>query len=228
MPALRPSAVDDARPGAVDPDRDSDDALMRAWVDGEGAAFERLYQRHSGPLYRFVRRLLGAAASTRADEVFQDTWSRVIQARARWSPQGASFRTWLFTIAQRIVIDVQRRSGRERSIDDDDAAGWAPDGEPWQRWPAPPASAVDAAAGPAEQLFWRTAGARLLQCLEALPTAQRAVFLLHHEDGLSLADAAQSLQLGFETAKSRLRYAMDKLRACMGAYLPAAAGEEQA
>ncbi|MEP7282879.1 MAG: sigma-70 family RNA polymerase sigma factor [Rubrivivax sp.] len=205
----------------------SDDALMRAWIGGEGEAFECLYRRHSGPLYRFVRRLLGAAASTRADEVFQDTWSRVIQARTRWSPQGASFRTWLFTIAQRLVIDVQRRSGRERSLDDDDAAaGWAPDGEPWQAWPAPPSSTVDATPGPAEQLFWRTAGARLLQCLDALPTAQRAVFLLHHEDGLSLADAAQALQLGFETAKSRLRYAMDKLRTCMGAYLPAAAGEE--
>ena len=47
------------------------------------------------------------------------------------------------------------------------------------------------------------------------------MFLLHHEDGLSLDDAARGLGLGFETAKSRLRYAMSKLRTCMGAYLPA-------
>ena len=49
--------------------------------------------------------------------------------------------------------------------------------------------------------------------------AQRSAFLLHHDDGLALADVAQVLEVGFETAKTRLRYAMSKLRACMGAYL---------
>ena len=72
----------------------------------------------------------------------------------------------------------------------------------------------------ADTQFWRDAGRRLLDCLEALPVPQRAVFLLHHEDGLSVDELAQALELGFETAKSRLRYAMSKLRACMGAYLP--------
>ena len=56
--------------------------------------------------------------------------------------------------------------------------------------------------------------------LEAkLPLAQRSAFLLHHDDGLALADVAHALEVGFETAKTRLRYAMAKLRACMGAYL---------
>ena len=51
--------------------------------------------------------------------------------------------------------------------------------------------------------------------------AQRSVFLLHHEDdGLSLDELARALG-GLETAKSRLRYAMGKLRGCMGAHLPA-------
>ncbi len=49
------------------------------------------------------------------------------------------------------------------------------------------------------------------------------MFLLHHEDGLSLDELAAALELGFETAKSRLRYAMTKLRTCMGAYLPRSA-----
>jgi RNA polymerase sigma-70 factor (ECF subfamily) len=59
----------------------------------------------------------------------------------------------------------------------------------------------------------------LLQCLEALPAAQRAVFLLHHEDGATLEELAQALELGFETVKSRLRYALQKLRDCMQGYL---------
>ncbi|MBP8287466.1 MAG: hypothetical protein KAX57_11600, partial [Rhodoferax sp.] len=48
---------------------------------------------------------------------------------------------------------------------------------------------------------------------------QRAAFLLHHEDDCSLQEMAAALQIALEAAKSRLRYAMTKLRGCMGAYL---------
>jgi len=201
-------------------DQNSDDELMRAYAMGDARAFELLYRRHAGALYRLVSRLVGSSAGGHADEVFQDTWSRVIGARERWAPQGASFRTWLFTIAQRRAIDVLRRSGREAHLDDDDEP-WSPGGSAWQDWPAP-------AADPADLAFWHAAGERLLRCLDELPVAQKAVFLMHHEDGLAIDEAARSLRIGFETAKSRLRYAMTKLRACMGAYLPAGSTTEAA
>jgi RNA polymerase sigma factor (sigma-70 family) len=199
---------------AAAPD-DDDDALMRAFAQGDARAFERLYTRHQAGLYRFVRRLLGRAEAAQVDEVFQDTWLRVIQARERWAPQGASFRTWLFTLAHHRAVDCLRKSGREVSVERDGDGPWAPDGDPWAQWPA--ADAGDAA----DRRFWRVAGQRLLDCLEGLPAAQKAAFLLHHEDELSLNELAAALGVGFETAKSRLRYAMGKLRACMGAYLPA-------
>jgi DNA-directed RNA polymerase specialized sigma24 family protein len=97
---------------------DDDDQLMRAWVQGDARAFDRLYERHHAALYRFVRRVLGSALAQQVDEVFQDTWSRVIQARERWSPQGAAFRTWLFTLAHHRAVDCLRKSGREVSVDD--------------------------------------------------------------------------------------------------------------
>ena len=86
-----------------------DDALMRAFARGQARAFEDLYQRHQAALYRFVRRVLGVAHQAQADEVFQDTWLRVIGARERWAPQGASFRTWLFTLAHHRAIDCLRQ-----------------------------------------------------------------------------------------------------------------------
>ena len=58
-----------------------------------------------------------------------------------------------------------------------------------------------------------------MHCLEQLPLPQRSAFLLHHDDGLALDEVAKALEVGFETAKTRLRYAMSKLRACMGAHL---------
>lgn len=200
---------------------DDDDTLMRAYAAGQVQAFERLYRRHQAALYRFVRRLLGSACPGQADEVFQDTWARVIQARERWAPQGATFRTWLFTLAHHRAIDCLRKSGRELSLDvgDDEPPPFEPAGTAWSGWPAAEGAARGDEA--VDRAFWRAAGQRLLDCLDALPVAQRAVFLMHHEDGLSVDDLADALDLGFETAKSRLRYAMTKLRTCMGAYLPA-------
>ncbi|MGY4826941.1 sigma-70 family RNA polymerase sigma factor [Sphaerotilaceae bacterium SBD11-9] len=193
----------------------TDDELMAAYARGDAAAFERLYARHQAGLYRFIRRLLGSTLAAQTDEVFQDTWLKVVNARQQWHPQGASFRTWLFTLANHRVIDIWRRSGREVSLstDDNDTTPWEPEsGVAWQHWPAPAPQSEDLA-------FWRRAGERLLGCLDELPLAQRSAFLLHHDDELPLADVARTLEVGFETAKTRLRYAMSKLRTCMGAYL---------
>ena len=200
----------------------TDDALMAAYANGDAAAFEQLYGRHQAGLYRFVRRLLGTAMSAQVDEVFQDTWLRVVRSRERWQPQGATFRTWLFTLAHHRVIDLLRRSGREISVDafeDEGGEPWQPDassaGAAWQPWPAP----AGAAPQGEELAFWRRAGEKLLDCLDQLPVPQRSAFLLHHDDGLALDEVARALEVGFETAKTRLRYAMSKLRTCMGAYL---------
>lgn len=200
---------------------DDDDALMAAYAAGDASAFERLYQRHEAALYRYVRRMLGPGLAAQVDEVFQDSWLRVVQARERWAPQGASFRTWLFTMAHHRAIDLHRRGGREVSGDAlAEAAGegepWQPEGTPWALWPEPGSSGtVDGA----EHSFWRAAGRRLLLCLDELPPPQRSAFLLHHDEGLALDDMAAAMAIGFETAKTRLRYAMSKLRTCMGAYL---------
>jgi RNA polymerase sigma-70 factor (ECF subfamily) len=190
-----------------------DEQLMLAYARGDAAAFDQLYARHEAGLYRFVRRLLGAALSAQADEVFQDAWLRIVAARANFQPQGAAWRTWAFTIAHNAAMDRLRVAGREVAVHpEDDGDGDAP-----LDWLAVQAGRVSPSSE--DQAFWRAAGAQLLHCLDALPDAQRAAFLLHHEDGASVEDLAQRLALPFETAKSRLRYALKKLRGCMGAYL---------
>jgi RNA polymerase sigma factor (sigma-70 family) len=188
-----------------------DEDLMLAYAGGDAAAFDALYARHEAALYRFVRRLLGNSLAAQADEVFQETWLRIVVARASFRPQGAAWRTWAFTIAHNLAMDRLRVSGREVLVDSE-AESDAPLGWLMAR--------IDHVAPSTEDLaFWRAAGAQLLHCLEELPAPQRAAFLLHHEDGASVEDLAQRLSLPFETARSRLRYALQKLRGCMGAYL---------
>ena len=201
-----------------------DDQLMLAYAGGDTTAFDVLYARHEGGLYRFVRRLLGVRLNAEVDEVFQETWVRIITARGSFSPQGAAWRTWAFTIAHNLAMDRLRASGREMAVhahDDDDEGAEAAQffqrslvGDHGQR--------IDTAQPAADDIaFWRSAGRRLLQCLNELPADQRAAFLLHHEDGFTVEVLATTLDVGFETVRSRLRYGMKKLRVCMERYLSA-------
>jgi RNA polymerase sigma factor (sigma-70 family) len=189
----------------------ADEDLMRKFCAGEAHAFQLLYARHEKPLYRYLRRLLGSAEALQAEDVFQDTWMKLIDARDSWQVrEDASFKTWLYTLAHHRAVDVLRKSGREILADE----GWADDDSeaPWQLWPA------SSAEQPEQQAFWRRAGQQLLHCLDGLPALQRAAFLLHHDDGLSLEEITQVINAEFETVKSRLRYALKKMRACMGAH----------
>lgn len=194
---------------------------MRQFCAGDRRAFQTLYTRHEKPLFRYVRRILGAGLVTQVDEVFQDTWMKLVDARDSWQPrENASFKTWLYTLAHHRAVDILRKSGREVSTDE----GWTDDDSEnaWQQWPAATAEQ------PEQKAFWNKAGQQLLHCLEDLPALQRAAFLLHHEDGLSLEEMTQVLNAEFETVKSRLRYALSKLRTCMGAYLQPLAESEHA
>jgi RNA polymerase sigma factor (sigma-70 family) len=189
----------------------SDEDLMRQFCAGETHVFQLLYARHEKPLYRYLRRLLGHAEASQAEDVFQDTWIKLVDARDNWQARdNATFKTWLYTLAHHRAIDILRKSGRELSVEGNATAD---DGDPWQLWPATQAEQ------PEQQAFWRKAGQQLLDCLEGLPALQRAAFLLHHEDGLTLDEISQVIDAEFETVKSRLRYALSKLRTCMGAHL---------
>lgn len=176
----------------------SDEQLMLAYQGGDAGAFETLYRRHRGALFRFMLRSIKERGT--AEELFQEVWMRVVEARARYAPQ-ARFTTWLYTIAHHRMVDHWRRRGLSLvSLDEDDVSI------------EPAASPV---YEPQRQAEARQDLRRLLAALEALPAAQREAFLLHEEAGLSVAEIAAATGTSDETAKSRLRYALAKLRAAL-------------
>jgi len=180
----------------------TDEQLMLAYAGGDARAFEALYAKHKGPLYRFVMRSVKSRGE--AEELFQDVWMRAIEARARYAPQ-AKFTTWLYTIAHNRLVDHWRARGLAVvSLDADEDDAGAP--EP----PAPPSSQ------PHLQLEARRTFERLSAAIAALPLAQREAFLLHQEGGLGAAEIARATGSNEEAAKSRLRYAMNKLREAIG------------
>jgi len=171
-----------------------DQALMLAWMGGDARAFDALYQRHRGPLFRF---LVGQLRDRPlAEEIYQDVWQRVIAARANWRPE-AAFSTWLYRIAHNRLND-HWRAQRHRPPAPIDAelrmAALADPDDP------------ESLAGREETRQ------RLQQALDELPEDQREAVLLRLQQELSLEEIGAITGVGRETVKSRLRYALDKLR----------------
>lgn len=177
----------------------SDEDLMNRYREGDATAFEALYRRHKGPLYRYMLRQCNAAAV--AEELFQDVWMKLIHARRRYEAR-AKFTTYLYHLAHHRLIDHYRRQSTGIPISYDDN----PDE------PLIEQVADNPVFEPDNELARRRQVQQLLQQLGELPEAQREVFLLREESGLSLAQIAEVTGVTAETAKSRLRYAVAKLR----------------
>lgn len=184
-------------------DSRTDETLMLAYRDGDAAAFEVLYARHRGRLFRYL--LHQSSRREQAEEMFQEIWMSVIRARSGYEVS-AKFTTWLYRIAHNRLIDGFRAHGRlaEFEVDPGDAEGDPPDF---------PASANEQ---PERLLERAQLAGRLLTALDTLPAAQREAFLLAAEGGLTVEEIGNATGTGFETAKSRLRYAYAKLRTELG------------
>ncbi|MEZ5500965.1 MAG: RNA polymerase sigma factor [Steroidobacteraceae bacterium] len=173
----------------------SDEELMQRYSAGEPGAFDTLYARHRTALYRYLLRQSRDAAVT--DDLFQETWSRVISSRERYQPT-ARFRTYLFHLAHNCFIDHYRRRKARPEV------GAEPGLE--ER------IAADEGSDPAQRVEAAVMRRRYLRALESLPAEQRDTFLLYEEAGLSLDDIGGVMGVAAETAKSRLRYAVAKLK----------------
>lgn len=173
-----------------------DERLMCRYRDGDAGAFESLYERHRGGLFRFVLRQIGDRAQS--EELFQDIWMKVIDARGNYTPD-ARFTTWLYRLARNHLIDNFRR----RAVR-----------------PVTEASTVEPAdreaLQPERQAETDGRLSRLVAAVEALPDEQRTVFLMRQEGGLSVPEIAAATGVSLETTKSRLRYALRRLRDAVG------------
>ncbi|AKS40452.1 RNA polymerase sigma factor [Wenzhouxiangella marina] len=175
----------------------TDDELMLAYAAGDAAAFDQLYERYRQPLYRYLLHAVGERAL--ADDLYQDVWSRIIHARDGFE-RGNGFKRWAFRIAHNRLVDHWRKLDRQAT---DAAEGMDH-------------LASDERGQPDSQAEKDEDARRLRDALMQLPRDQRQAFLLQQEAGLSLADIAEQDGVGRETIKSRLRYAVAKLRTALG------------
>ena len=172
-----------------------DSALMLRYADGDVAAFDMLYRRHKDALFRYLLRLCRHRDS--AEDIFQEVWGKIINSRDRYKPT-AKFATFLYRVAHNCFIDHIRRNKRHANSVDIE-----PDAHP------------DPGEQPDMLVEKSLARKRLDTALQLLPDEQRDVFLLREEADFSLEQIASITGTSRETAKSRLRYAVKKLRAAI-------------
>jgi len=172
----------------------TDEVLMQKYQRGDEGAFRALYERHRAPLIRFVRRLSPCAEDFEA--IAQETWMAVVQGRERYKPS-SRFRTYLFSIAHRRTLDRWRRKGREAEVEASDETSDPADLASYE---------------PEAQVYNLALRSALITAVSELPFLQREVFLLRADGDLSIEEIAKVVGTNPETAKSRLRYALNRLR----------------
>jgi len=168
------------------------DALLKDLLEAREGAFERLYNQFAPKLLRTAYCITRRRED--AEDAVQDVFVAVVRAGAALA-EVKNLNAYLFTAVHRAAARRAKERGSEEQIDaariEDQRAGSSHDGE----------------------------GERLARALQHLPLEQRAVVSLKIDGGLTFDEIATSLNVSLNTAASRYRYALEKLRTSMNAEL---------
>lgn len=186
-----------------------DEEVLAAFVHGDLSQFEALVRRYQNPLLGFAFRYLGDRA--RAEELTQEAFFRVFRHASRFDPS-LSFRAWLYAIALNLCRHEAKKRGSETR--------W------WRRQRAEEPVAPDASPSAAAQRNEAVEAVR--GAVSSLPDEQRAVLVMRVYQGLSYEEISGAIGCPVGTAKSRMFYALERVRVQLGERLPTGTPERRA
>lgn len=162
---------------------------MGCIVNGDADAVRPLMERHRRPLAAMLQRALGSDA----DDVFQETWIRVVRSAHRYDPE-QRFGAWLFAIAWNLVKDRWSRRVVV-SVDDVDVAAMA-----------------SPARTPEESAVASERAERVRDVVSRLPERLAQAILLRYFEELSEREVAERLGIPVGTVKSRIHHGLRLMR----------------
>jgi RNA polymerase sigma-70 factor (ECF subfamily) len=183
----------------------SDEELMLAFRHGEAPAFEVLVVRHKRTLYNFLLR--SVHDRSRADELLQEVFLRIVRAKDRYETS-AKFTTWVFTIARNLCVDESRRQKFRKTLPLEAKRRGKGEDSGLSVLDTTAAKQIATDAGSEAP----TIRERIADAIERLPDDQRQVFLMRQFGGLSFKQIGEAVDAPENTVKSRMRYALEKLR----------------
>ncbi|MCK4707791.1 MAG: sigma-70 family RNA polymerase sigma factor [Gammaproteobacteria bacterium] len=175
-------------------DESSDEALMLAYAKNDQIAFNKLYERYRLALYRYMHRQISVSEAI-LNELYQDVWLKLINSRKQYAVK-ASFKTYLYQIANNTIRDYFRRESVRKIMSNMEDES----------------EVMDSALLPEETVMQNQLMNKFRQILDQLPQQQRDVFLLREEAGLTSVQIAEVMQVSVDTVKSRMRYAVSRLK----------------
>lgn len=180
----------------------SDEELMARFQEGDSAAMNQVLARYGKPLYGFLYRQ--TLSRERAEDAYQEVFVKVIRA-AKSYESSSRFAAWLFTIARNVCIDLSRRE-KHRETSSLDAA--LTDDTDTTRLDM----VADEGPDPEDHLLATELCEVLERAIGLLSPEQREVFLLRERSGLSFKEIARITRAPLNTVKTRMHYALIKLR----------------
>jgi RNA polymerase sigma-70 factor (ECF subfamily) len=183
--------------------QEADEDLMVRYQQGEVRAFEVLLGRHRKPVFNFILRYVGDKET--AEDLLQETFMRVIKGADAYKRQ-AKFTTWLYTIARNLCVDQTRRRKHRRHASLDAPMDTSEDSGTLLDVIASGEMASDRKTVN-KQLF-----ATMQRAIAGLSEEQREVFLMREFLDLPFKQIAEVVGVPENTVKSRMRYALEKLR----------------
>jgi RNA polymerase sigma-70 factor (ECF subfamily) len=182
---------------------DADEDLMVAYQKGEVRAFEILLGRHRKPVFNFILRYVGDKET--AEDLLQETFMRVIKGSDAYKRQ-AKFTTWLYTIARNLCVDQTRRRKHRRHASLD--APMQASEDSGTLLDVIPSSEMASDRKSVNKELHET----MQRAIASLSEDQREVFLMREFLDMPFKQIAEVVGVPENTVKSRMRYALEKLR----------------
>jgi RNA polymerase sigma-70 factor (ECF subfamily) len=173
--------------------RDLDAQLAQRCAEKDPHALRSLYDRHAPRLLVFLERMLGDAS--RAEDICQEAFLRLWRKADMFDPRRGSFSSWLYRAAANLAFNrLSLRSSKETTLE---GAEELLDSSPDQPW---------------EKIQQEERREMLRAAIQRLSPADRAILELRHLEERSVAEVAEILDIPEGTVKSRVHYALRRLK----------------
>lgn len=189
------------------PTATADTDLLRRLRQGDATAFQALYQRHQGALFRFAAMRCGSADT--AADVVQEVFIGLLTGSFAFDPSRGALAPFLFGVARNLLLKHEEAQRRTASLaepgEDEDSELDLPDDS----------------AEPLARMLSDERAEEVRRALALLPPHYRDVVILYELHDLSYLEIASICQIDLGTVRSRLSRARSALAKRLGAHSPA-------
>lgn len=192
------------------PTATSDIELMRQMRAGTAAAFQALYRRHQGPLFRFA--VLRSGSADTAADVVQDVFMGLLTDSFKFDPLRGELRTFLFGVARNLVLKHEEARRRHASLPEPGEG----EGEDGDLEPDPGSEAAE----PLARLLGNELAEEVRRALALLSPPCRDAVILYELHDLSYLEIADICQVDIGTVRSRLSRGRAALAKRLGSHRP--------